>query len=368
MNILHVCKKYPPVMGGDAVVVANLQKQQQAANHKVVIVTSNCAEVTDVPGVYKVGLKDTSIGLDAITLRRIFTLLILFFRMFAIVRAERPDVIHTHSVDMAFIASFAARFYGVPIIHTFHIVTFYDANQSALRRKSELWLAKKTHPRFITAPNNYDVNKLRAAGLHQTVLLPNGVDIDFWKPHVAAAQPKTFTFLAVGRLESQKGYEYLVRAAALLTKKQSNFRVVIIGEGSQKTALSNLVRELHVSRAVQFAGGKNPAEVQAMLTQANAVVCPSLYETTPLTLLEAWSAAVPVIITPVGILRDVPTDFAAAFVVPPKDDRALMHAMEQCMTDEVQRIIVAAKGHKEAKNYAWPIISQTTETLYGHSL
>ncbi len=368
MNILHVCKKYPPVMGGDAVVVANLQKQQVASNHNVVIVTSNCQEVTNTPGVYKVGLKDTSIGLDAITPRRIASLIILFFRMFNIVRTERPDVIHTHSVDMAFFASFAARLYGVPIIHTFHIVTFYDDNQSSLRRKSELWLAKKTNPRYITAPNNYDVNKLRAAGLNQTVLLPNGVDIDFWKPSIAATRPKTFTFLAVGRLEPQKGYEYLVRAAALLAQQQTDFRVVIVGEGSQKTTLSTLARDLKVRNIVQFAGGKKPAEVQAMLAQANAVVCPSLYETTPLTLLEAWSAAVPVIITPVGILRDVPTDFAAAFVVPPKDDAALMQAMGHCMTDEVQRIIVAAKGHKEAKNYAWPIINETTEALYGHSL
>jgi len=135
MNILHVCKKYPLALGGDAVVVANLQKQQQAAAHQVAIVTSNCDEIQCGAHIYKLGLKDTPAGLDVITLRRMASLLVLLFKMFVILPKERPDVIHTHSIDMAFFASFAARLYGIPIVHTFHIVTFYDATQPALRRR-----------------------------------------------------------------------------------------------------------------------------------------------------------------------------------------------------------------------------------------
>lgn len=368
MNILHVSKKYPPVLGGDAVVVANLQKQQ-VANHRVTIVTSNCKEVDGGKHVYKVGLLDTSAGLDAITLKRIVSLLVLCMQMFSIVRKERPDVIHTHSVDMAFFVSPAARWFAVPIVHTFHIVTFYDANQSALRRKSELWLAKKANPRFITAPNNYDVNQLREAGLRQTVLLPNGVDTDFWQPNAAAKKTDTFTFLAVGRLEHQKGYEHLIKAVAQLAKKtDSPFKVVVVGDGSQKNQLRALARDLHVDKIVTFVGKKSPKETRALLAGAHAVVCASLYETTPLTLLEAWSAAVPVITTPVGILRDTPSDFAAAFIVPLQDERALTQAMHHCLTEETSRMATAAHGHKEAQKYTWPIVNRTAEALYGEAL
>jgi glycosyltransferase involved in cell wall biosynthesis len=365
MKILHVSKKYPPAIGGDAVVVANLQKQQESANHQVVIVTSNCAEISDGTGIYKVGLKDTPAALDAITIKRIVSLVILSLRMFVILRKERPNVIHTHSVDMAFFASFAARFYHIPIVQTFHVVTFYDATQSALRRKSELWLAKRANPHFVTAPNNYDVQKLHTAGLTQAILLPNGVDLEFWKLPAVNPKNEAFTFLAVGRLEHQKGYDYLIKAAMLLAKKtRATFRVVIVGEGSQEKALHALAHTLNAKDIVQFAGGKSPRQTRNLLGQADAIVCPSLYETTPLTLLEAWSGMIPVIITPVGILRDASTDFKGAFLVQPKNVLSLMQTMAKCMDDDVSRQNAIAEGYEEAKKYAWPLVSKRAEIFY----
>ena len=130
MKILHVVKKYPQALGGDAVVVANLQKHQEKNGHSVVIVTSRCDEIKDGENIYKFGLKDTPSALDQISIKRIISLIALFFRAFFIIAKERPNIIHTHSVDMAFFISFAARFFHVPIIHTFHIVTFYDSDRN----------------------------------------------------------------------------------------------------------------------------------------------------------------------------------------------------------------------------------------------
>jgi glycosyltransferase involved in cell wall biosynthesis len=369
MKILHVSKKYPQALGGDAVVVFNLCQQQQAAGHKVVVVTSNCDEISSSPGVYKFGLKDTPAKLDLITPKRIVSLLMLFFQMFVFLRKERPDVIHTHSVDIAFVVSAAARFYGVPIVHTFHIVTFYDANQSVFRRKTELWLAKTAKPHVATVPNTYDVKKLQEAGLRQTMLLPNGVDLPFWQAKVDTKESQVFTFVAVGRLEHQKGYEHLIKASSRLAQTlPTPLRVIIAGEGSQKTALHKLIRRQKVEDVVTLAGRKSPGEVRVLFHQANAAVFPSLYETTPVTVLEAWAAGVPVIVSAVGILRDVPVDFDAAYVVPPGNEEALAQAMGRCISDAQTRRSVAAKGHKEAAKYAWPKIAQTAESIYKTAL
>lgn len=370
MKIMHVCKKYPHALGGDAVVVSNLQKQQEAAGHNVVIITSNCDEIRSDKGVYKFGLKDTPAKLDAITPQRLASLVMLFFRMFFILRKERPDVIHTHSIDMAFIVSFAARFYGIAIVHTFHIVTFYDATQHSSRRKTELWFAKKARLRIVTAPNMYDVERLRAAGLEQTQLLSNGVDLEFWRKDLQAKKSSTFEFLAIGRLERQKGYENLIKAAALLadSKPAHKFHVTIVGEGSQETTLRRLIHILDAENIVTLEGRKNPEEVRSLLSWAGAAVFPSLYETTPITLLEAWSVAAPVITTAVGILHNASKDFDAAYIVPLEDERALMQAMSHCMADEHSRLTVAAEGSKEAQKYAWPTIARTAESIYGNAL
>jgi len=365
MKILHVSKKYPQALGGDAVVVFNLRRQQQAAGHDVVVVTSNCDEISGAPGIYKFGLRDTPAKLDEITPRRIISLLMLFFRMFAIVRKERPDVIHTHSIDIAYVVSLAAHVYRIPTIHTFHIVTFYDKHQSLLRRKVELWLAKKAKPQATTVPNTYDLKKLHQAGLDQTVLLPNGVDLPFWRAYVHADQTADFIFVTVGRLEQQKGYEYLVRATALLAMTLPvSLRVIIAGEGSQKAALSELIQREHVEDMVTLVGRKSPEEVRQLLSQADAAVFPSLYETTPVTMLEAWAASVPVIVSSVGILREVPADFDAAYVVPPEDEETLAEAMSQCVIDTHMRQLVADNGYKEATKYTWPKVAQTAEAIY----
>jgi glycosyltransferase involved in cell wall biosynthesis len=366
MKIMHVSKKYPPALGGDATVVAQLQKEQQAAGHKVVIVTSQCDEISRSHDIYLCGLKTTSSKLDEITPKRLVSLIMLAFRMFKILRKEQPNIIHTHSIDMAFFVSWAARLYRIPIVHTFHIVTFYDNNQSPLRRKTELWFAKHAKLRITTAPNAYDVEQLQKAGLKQTMLLPNGVDIGFWaakKPRTA--RNKRFTFVTMGRLEDQKGGHYLIKAAyALQYIASAPFTVIVVGEGSLENELRAQVAELELTHSFEFVGRKNPEEIRKLLARADTVVLPSLYETTPLTLLEAWAARVPVIITEVGIVRRVSDDFNAAYIVPPKDDQLLAQAMNRCMTDAARRSAVAAAGQKEAHRYAWPAIADIAESLY----
>jgi glycosyltransferase involved in cell wall biosynthesis len=363
MKILHLTKKYPDAIGGDAVVVFHLGKQQLAAGHKVIIVTSNCKEIKAARHLYKFGLPDTPEALDAITIRRLLSLVMLFFQMFAILNKERPDVIHTHSVDMAFIASFAARWYHTPIVHTFHIVTFYDDSQSMMRRGTELWLAKQARPHRVTAPNKHDVKRLQNAGLAQATLLPNGVDTAFWSKREPGKKSRRITFVSVGRLEDQKGYTYLIKAVALLADIP-NLRLVIVGDGARRVPLQTLINDLHLEDIVTLVGQKSPEEIRLLLATSHAAVFPSLYETTPLTLLEAWSTGVPVIATPVGILQKPSSDFHAAIIVQPKDEVALANAMRRLFLDSQYRRLIESEGIKEAKKYTWPAIGRTAELLY----
>lgn len=363
MTILHVCKKYPPALGGDTVVVSNLEQQQRAAGHRVIIATSAFAELPRRAELYTFGLRDTGAHLDAITPRRLISLVMLAFQIFNIVRRERPDIIHTHSIDMAFAISCAARLYHIPIVHTFHIVTFYDAHQSRLRRLSELWLARRAGLSRITAPNSHDVAKLQAAGLTQTVLLPNGVDIDYWRLTGSRSKKSEVTFVAIGRLEKQKGYEYLVRAAGILTRHGALFRVVIIGEGSLEPSLTALARQLKAP--ITFAGRQTPEQTRALLSGADVVVQPSLYETTPLTLLEAWAAGKPVIATPVGILRHKTTDLqTAAQIVPIADEQALADAMLRLMNERDTRTTIAENARQVVQQYHWPQIAKQADIIY----
>lgn len=362
MKILHITKKYRNAVGGDAVVVSHLAEQQLAQGHEVVILTSNCAEIIDDERVYKFGLLDTSSALDSISPRRLISLGALFFKTFSVIRRERPDVVHTHSIDMAFFASFAAHLFKVPIVHTFHILTFPDPHLDTFRRKTELLLLKGTNPQVTTAPNQTDVNYLKCAGITNVKLMSNGIDLSFWKKEKRAHD--VFTFITAARLESQKGIEYLIRAVAELKKTQTHFKLIIAGEGSLREDLEILAKQLAVAEIIEFVGCKAPAEIRELYTLSDAVAIPSLWESGPLTSLEAWAMELPLVITKVGIFANEADDILSAKLIDVGDVKALAQAMEELITETDKRSAMIKAANETVQQYSWTAMASVLSHSY----
>jgi glycosyltransferase involved in cell wall biosynthesis len=87
---------------------------------------------------------------------------------------------------------------------------------------------------------------------------------------------KTPRFAFVGRLVSTKGVELLLYAARELWNKGLEFRLLIIGEGTERKSLQRLSTELGLEQRVDFVGHAVEEDVQALLSEAIAVVIPSL--------------------------------------------------------------------------------------------
>jgi glycosyltransferase involved in cell wall biosynthesis len=100
--------------------------------------------------------------------------------------------------------------------------------------------------------------------------------------------------LAVGRLEEQKDYGTLIRAYEMI-KRVIDARLIILGEGSERAALENLVANLGLSDAVKMPGFiKNP---YAYMSRADVFVLSSAREGLPNVLIEAMACHAPVIST-----------------------------------------------------------------------
>lgn len=112
--------------------------------------------------------------------------------------------------------------------------------------------------------------------------------------------------LGAGRLEVQKDFATLIRAFALVRESQRS-RLMILGEGNQRSLLENLVRELGLENDVALPGfAANPF---AYMARASAFVLSSLFEGMGIVLVEAMAAGTPVIATdcesgPAEILAD----------------------------------------------------------------
>ena len=222
MRILHLTKKYYPMIGGDAYVVHNLKEQQTKSGHTVYVLTSNCDEIAQNEEVLKFGLKDSSANLDKITPKRLISLFFLFLWGFGKIRMLKPDLIHSHSADMGFFISFAAKFYRIPLVNTCHGISFNDKQYSTFKREAEkFFLRYSGFKRIITVDEN-GLRSLKSAKFDNGVYIPNGVDIHKFERKHFEKNSKKIRFLFVGRLEKQKGIDDLIKATYLLRNNIAN--------------------------------------------------------------------------------------------------------------------------------------------------
>lgn len=363
MRILHVVKKYPNALGGDAIAVKNLEKQQKKDGNEVFILTTNCDEIINKKNLIKFGLNETPEKLDNITIKRILSLVDLCIKFPKIIKKIRPDIVHCHSIDLGYVISKASKKYNVPVIETLHGVSFNEPRYSSFKRKSELFFLKNSGFKKILTVDENSLQNLKKEGIENAIYTPNGVNLEEFRLG-KRKENKEFTFLFVGRLEKQKGLDYLIEAVDKVKNLGLKFKLQIIGDGSESERLKEMSKELNLLN-IEFLGKKNNNILINSYYSADAFILPSIWEGFPLTLLEAWASRLPVIVTNVGGISRVCKNNENALVIPSKDSMALVVAMEKIIKNSKLREKIAKNGRRLVeKRYNWCKINKKIEKIY----
>ena len=366
MKIMHLTKKYPNALGGDSIVVSNLEYQQKQAGHDVFVITSNCPEIISKKNIFKFGLTETVPNLDKITLRRIISLFMLLFTSFRCLNKLKPDIIHSHSSDLGFFISLPARLYGIPVVNTCHGVSFLDDQYSFFKRFMEKFFLKHGNFKRIITVDKSSVKQFKEHGINNVIYIPNGVNIN----SIALEKPpkiknETLILLFVGRLETQKGIKYLIDAADILKDSINEFEIWLVGDGSQRYELESIIEERELSSLFKFLGKLYEKELLKVYKTADIFVLPSIWEGFPLTLLEAWAAELPVISTNVGGIASICTDGYNALIIPPKSPNAITEAVIKLARDANLRRKIGKNGRELVeKKYSWEIVSKIIFKTY----
>ena len=161
----------------------------------------------------------------------------------------------------------------------------------------------------------------------------------------------------VGRLEPEKGLDILLRAMA---RAQHRFDLVLAGEGSLGSSLSDLSVELGISDRVRFTGWQDQNTLPVLYQASDYFVFPSVStrlvkETWGLAVNEAMSAGLPVIATnAVGAAAGgLVVDGVTGWVVPEKDVGALARALDEATSKPAARAHRASEARKRARKYTF---------------
>lgn len=364
LTVLHVTKRYPNAVGGDAVVVHHLGASQRAAGHDVHVLTSRCDEVVDAPYVHVTGFSLAPEQIDAITLRRVFSLVRTTVAAVPLLARVRPDVVHAHTVDLGIAVSLAARLFRVPRVLTLHGTSIGDPLFSRPKRLVERLLATAGGYRQVLSVDPQAVPRLRGLLSAPVDYAPNAVPLETYPVRDTEPVPGA-PLLFVGRLETVKGVDVLLAALARLAQQGVRPLLDVVGAGSQRAALEEVVADLGLGDQVRFLGALPAAEVSERLRTAAALVLPSRFEGFALVLLEAWASGTAVVTTSVGAVPQVCHDGVDSLVVPPDDPAAMAEALARVVSDPAlaQRLGIAARKEVE-EFYTYSALRERTESLY----
>ncbi len=287
-------------------------------------------------------------------------------RVRSLIQELRPDLLHAlHLTSYGFLA-------GLSGVHP-SIVSVWGTDVLEAPSLSPLhrWITKHALARAgaITATGV----RLAEATLPWTpagkpvTVIPYGVDLEQFAPEALAPRPPRarVTVGAVSRLSPEKGFEYLLRAAAALRDRGCDVDVVLAGDGPSRPALTRLASELRIDDRVRFLGEIAHEDAPATLAALDIAVMPSTWEGFGVSALEASAMRLPVIASNIHGLPDVVIDGVSGVLVPPTDVDALATAIERLATDASLCATMGAAGRAFVeREYRWQDNALLMERLY----
>ncbi|PVX25832.1 MAG: glycosyltransferase [Candidatus Bathyarchaeum sp.] len=171
--------------------------------------------------------------------------------------------------------------------------------------------------------------------------------------------------LCVGRLVPQKGVEYFIRAIPAIAKSYPEAKYIIVGEGWSRDILEAEARASGHADKIKFTGFAPDKEVIELMTSADVLVVPSIYEPFGIVALEGMATGVPVVASNVGGLAEVIDHDRTGVFVYPRSPESIAWGIGKILSDP-DHAKWLAKNAKEKlhKAYSWEAVAMKTVEVY----
>ena len=326
-------------VGGPAIHVTLLARHMEHVQHLLVFGTIGAEEgdmsymASDVRQVII-----PELGREISPLRDLWVL----FKLVRLLRRERPQIVHTHTAKAGLLGRLAAWLARVPVcVHTFHGHVFrgYFGTRKA---QVFVWLERlmaRISTRIIAISptlKNELVSVYRIAPAERFTVIPLGLDL---KPLTTPPDDSRLEALGdwysrlhnkrvvgiIGRLVPVKNHALFLEAAAKVGRDDAHF--LIVGDGECRLELEAQADALGLRDRVTFTGWVK--DIPAVLHMLDVFTLTSTNEGTPVTVIEAMAAGVPVVATDVGGVSD--TLAGHGITVQPGDVLALASAIRRVL-------------------------------------
>jgi glycosyltransferase involved in cell wall biosynthesis len=221
----------------------------------------------------------------------------------------------------------------------------------------------------VTALTSEGKNWIKSNTNAKNVLaIPNAVTWPLPKhePRISPSvfyQPSKQILLAVGRLNSQKGFDWLIEVFSNLANKHPNWDLVILGEGSLRTVLEKQVRESGLEKRIFLPG--RVGNLHEWYENADLYVMSSRYEGFPMSLLEAMASGIAVVSFDCETgPRDIILHEIDGLLVKSDDLVSLASGLDRLMSDDPLRTKFAKRALEIQERFSIVKIADMWEKLF----
>lgn len=282
-------------------------------------------------------------------------------RLKQIIEEFQPDIVHTHASKAGALGRKAASSLKVPVIvHTFHghvFHSYFGKLKTTIFKTIERNLAKKSTGIIAIS----DLQKTELAAVHKICpkekiqVINLGFDLHKFHENLAEKREQTRNEFAieqdeiaiaiVGRLAPIKNHDLFLDAVQLAAQQtQKKCAVFIVGDGTERQSIEAKIAELQLPPHIRIVMTSWIKDIGTFNAGMDLICLSSNNEGTPVSLIEAQAANIPVITTDVGGVKDILLDGETGFVVPKNNPEKFAEKLVLLIEDEKKRKKMSQNG------------------------
>lgn len=313
MRIGIFTETYTPYISGLVTSEVMLKKALEKKGHEVYVVTANLKsfkydydeeeKVLRIPGI-PTGIYDSR--------------LTSIYPIQAVnkIKSWNLDVIHSQTeFAIGTFARLLAKQYNIPLVHTYHTMYedyihyitkgYFDKSSKKLVEYFTKFYCETTATELIVpTTKTYKLFKEKYEFEKNIHIIPTGIEVErFYEENIDQKEveilkrslritKKDFVILFIGRLAEEKNVEFLIEAQAKLNKKYPNMKLLIVGDGPDKTKYETLAEKKGIKENVIFTGKVAWEEIPYYYHCSNVFATASKTETQGLTIIEAMASGI----------------------------------------------------------------------------
>jgi len=276
-----------------------------------------------------------------------------------------PDVVHVHEPFAPSTSMLGVLCADRPVVATFHAYHepytvhsgIYTAFSPLLRP-----VANRIDVRIAVSRAARRTASARMRGADCTIV-PNGACIEPFERAAQATLPPGRRLLFVGRLEPRKGFRVALDAFTMLAEQYDDLRLVVVGDGPQRTGVRRLPRALR--DRVDMIGRASHEALPTYHAAADLFLAPATgKESFGIVLVEAMAAGLPVVGSDLPGYAEVVRHEREGLLVPPADPAALAAATGRLLDDPLLARRLGNAGRARARTFAWSRVAGRVERIY----